>query len=226
MFSKNKKKDSNTYYLNSKTSNEACFYNINTDKNLSKICFDKNIYIKESHIYLQLLKKQETNSPMISTLMSTKSFNDIYEIIYITHDLISLRQYLLQHQTKMILILNEVYSFVSIFNKYDFIHGNLHIDNIFLSPKDYIYLEFSIIDLSSSSFSNKDSSLSLNYWDYYTLYLSLKIFIENNVKEATSHKYIEYIINIIKNYIGSEKKFNHVFTYYKQLYQTHHNLSI
>lgn len=131
--------DKDCYFLNSKC-NRECYCDRDKDNNIRRICFDKTIFNYETFIYLSLLKRNADITSMIS-------FNK-NDLVYITKDYISLRIFLLNNPNHISLIINEVFAFVNTFKKYNFIHGNLHIDNIFVDINNNY--KFHIIDLCNS----------------------------------------------------------------------------
>lgn len=131
--------DKDCYFLNSKC-NRECYCDKDKDNNIRRICFDKTIFNYETFIYLSLLKRNADITSMIS-------FNK-NDLVYITKDYISLRLFLLNNPNHTSLIINEVFAFINTFKKYNFIHGNLHIDNIFVDINNNY--KFHIIDLCNS----------------------------------------------------------------------------
>jgi len=217
--------DSSCYMINFKCK-QNCYCERNKD-GIKKICFDKDIYNHETSIYLDLLMKKANITPFISPLSDE-------EIIYITSDYISLREFLNNKKDKynkkdnkdIYIILNEVFCFVNTFQKYNFVHGNLHIDNIFIQHNAYVIKNIYIIDLSNSYFidhnrisncnykrtsfleeydtkenTNSNSFVNekiLKYWDFFSLYISLNLYFGNLYFGNLSKTYLH---NIISNYI-------------------------
>lgn len=139
--------DKDCYFLNSKC-NRECYCDKDKDNNIRRICFDKTIFNYETFIYLSLLKRNADITSMIS-------FNK-NDLLYITKDYISLRIFLLNNPNHTSLIINEVFAFINTFKKYNFIHGNLHIDNIFVDINNNY--KFHIIDLCNSYYNTTDCS--------------------------------------------------------------------
>ena len=183
--------------------NEKCLQNCicikDTDNNIIKKCFDQDLFYWETSIYLALVDKNFI--PMASPQFP--------KIIYHTHNMKSLRSILKSQSCNIKEILNEVFNFVNLFKKYNFIHGNLHIDNIFIDNNNNYY----IIDFTNSyyhfikggpnykrrSFINfQYNDHHINYLDFFTLYISLKLFFKDKIK------YIYYLENLIRNYIKNE----------------------
>jgi len=206
------------FYLNL-LCNQNCYCKIDEDNNIKRICFNDEIYNHEINIYLTLLKYKADISTMISIHKN--------EIIYITNNLISLRTFLLNNKSHISLIINETFAFINKFKHYHFIHGNLHIDNIYINIKNgytfhvidlcnsYIINEMNINNVNineNNSISYKRKSFidtfifysyledNLYYSDFLSLFISLKLFFE---KEKP--KYISYIQSVVCNYIGKYK---------------------
>ena len=147
---------------------------------------------------------------------------------YFTNDKVSFYNYLELFKPNFKFVLNEIFSFVSKFNKYNFLHGNLHIHNIFVNPDTFLNKgRFYAIDFSNSyiykqnvncqeykrisfigEYDNKDA-LFLTYWDYFTLYISLKMYFKNNTQT------LMYLENLILTYINPEMLYHFVKLYEK-----------
>jgi hypothetical protein len=210
------KHDTICYLLNFQCKQD-CYCDKDKNNNIRRIFFDKNIFSHESNVYLNLLTKNANITTNISIINN-------HELYYDTSNYINLRLYLTKHHKNLDLLINELFSFVNSFKKYNFIHGNLHIDNILLditsNKKDNIINNFYIIDLSNSYFiENKKinkcaykrtsfleeydlKSSILKYWDFLSLYTSLKLFFENHKTLINS---IEYIETVISTFIGHTK---------------------
>ena len=198
---KSKQIDQECRYINEKCLQE-CVCIKTKDNKITKEFFNNELFHWECNMYLALCERG------IIPLASTK----YPKIIYNTKDMLSLRSKLIDKNCNIKEILNEVFNFVNIFYKYRFVHGNLHIDNIFIDKNSYFY----IIDLTNSylikSSLNKpkykrrsfidnlddlDNKRYIEYIDFFTLYISLKSFL-------TSIKYIRYLDNLINNYIKQD----------------------
>lgn len=209
ILSENNKKslEKNCHYINNKCIQACSCYieNINTNcyndnNNIIRKFDDYDLYKWEIDIYLHLLNTK------IIPLINSKN----YEICYILNGYISLRNFLNEKENKkdekISLILNELYSFINTFKKHRFIHGNLHIDNIFIkqlrknTKGDKTIYDFKVIDYANSyiikkGFENKKFNKTsflgeynikekhhmLLYWDFFTTYVSLKTFFKNKV---------------------------------------------
>ena len=224
-FSKNMS-NKECFYLNL-LCNQDCYCKIDKDKNIKRICFNNDVYNHEIQIYLTLLKYKADISTMISIHKN--------EIVYITNNLISLRTFLINNKSHTSLIINETFAFINKFKQYNFIHGNLHIDNIYINIKnDYT---FHVIDLCNSYIMNEINEMNTNntnnnesnsssykrksFIDTFIFYSN----VENNLINTYFHhsdflslfislklffekenpKYISYIQSIICNYIGKYK---------------------
>ena len=201
---KSKQIDQECRYINEKCLQE-CVCIKTKDNNITKDFLNNELFYWECNIYLALCEKGFV--PLASTIYPTM-------MIYYTKDMISLRSKLIDKNCNIKEILNEVFNFANLFYKNNFIHGNLHIDNIFIDKCGSFY----IIDFTNSylikssfnkpkykrrSFINSIDSIDniekihVKYIDFFTLYISLKSFL-------TSIKYIRYIDNLINNYIKED----------------------
>jgi hypothetical protein len=194
--------DSECKYLTQLCHQECVFDKNNTD-NIVKHCRSKSIYEWETVVYLYLLDKK------ISTLVTG---GEHYQITYDTNDKVSLYTHLKNNKNNTKIILNELFGFVSKFRQYNFLHGNLHVHNIFIDPQRYT---FYVIDFSNSfllddthqktpnyqrssfigEMDNKITSMLFEYWDIFTLYVSVKLLLKDNLQG------INYLETIITNYI-------------------------
>lgn len=99
------------------------------------------------------------------------------KLSYIIDGKISLYNYLetCNHYGKIRVLSNELFAFVNNFKKYNFVHGNVHIANIFVNPKT---LKLYTIDFTHSRFLPKQGTLqtekSFIQQDLNSLYKSLK----------------------------------------------------
>ena len=147
-----------------------------------------------------------------------------------------LGDFLIKNPNHIHLIINEAFAFVNTFKKYNFIHGNLHIDNIYINIQDMY--QFFVIDLCNSYYSNSCSNSHSNnaidvtfkrksfidvnknilehdkfkdkycdFWDFICLFFSLNIYFENN------KNHLNYIKESVTNYINKDKV-NDILHYY------------
>lgn len=200
--------DPECYFINIQCKQD-CYCEKDKNGFIKKICFNKEIIDHESNIYLKLLK---SDICVLTTIINN-------EIIYTTTKLISLRTFLKKNPNHMSLIINEVFAFINSFKNYNFIHGNLHIDNIYIDiQKNY---KFYVLDFCNSFIKEKENdenqfihykrksylnlsnfkNLQIKYLDFISLYISLNLFYENHTKYI---KYIKYIQSIITIYIGQK----------------------
>ena len=194
--------DSECKFLN-KNNFKKCFYNKDTNNNIIK--YYKNQFDLECElvVYTYLLNK--------------KISNPIYQVkhkhlSYITNDKVSLYTYLTNKEKFKVnipFVLNELFSFVNTFKKYNFLHGNLHLHNIFIDPQNK---KFSVIDLTNAfileSSSDKIIMEFFEYWDFFSLYKSLKnqLFIKNSELENTILNYINF--NVFKKFTKFQQIYN------------------
>lgn len=165
--------------------------------NIIKKISNNKIYKNEIDIYLYLLDKN------ITLLSSSRNSSISY---HITNE-ISLYNYLKEsknnstYKSNIKIVLNELFCFVNKFKSYNFIHGNLHIHNIFLNPNIFsnknTFVQkqnFYVIDFNHSKIYKKDDIYKSN-WDFFTLYVSLKKNFKNDIK------HLIYLETLIVNYI-------------------------
>jgi len=187
--------------------------------NILRIFDVDELYKWEIQVYLKLL---DTN---ITPFISYNNNRICYELT----GYISLRTFLekKENQEKSSLIINELYSFINTFKKYNFIHGNLHIDNIFIKNDqcNKTNFDFKVIDYVNSyllnkkyenhkykkssfvgEYKKKENKYFMQYWDFFTIYVSLKLFLRNKYNELyTLQNIVEsYIPNNIFNNILNE----------------------
>lgn len=186
---------------------QKCIYDRDNSNNIIKVCDSRDIIEWETIVYLYLMDNKIT--PLISISNMTIEYN--------TNDKISLYQYITQNKKHLKLILNELLSFISKFRQHSFLHGNLHIHNIVVDVKKFPGL-FYVIDLGNSflhlskfqpsykrssflgEMHSKNDSILFEYWDFFTLYISLKPILDSH--------YFFYFENLIRSYI-KEDVLNH-----------------
>lgn len=194
--------DSECKFLN-KNNFRKYFYNKDNNNNIIK--YYKNQYDLECElvVYTYLLNKRISN-PICQVKHKRLS--------YITNDKISLYTYLTNQDKSKVnipLVLNELFSFVNTFKKYNFLHGNLHLHNIFIDPKNK---KFSVIDLTNAfileSSNDKIIMEFFEYWDFFSLYKSLKNqkCIKYNDLENTILNYINF--NVFKKFTKFQQIYN------------------
>lgn len=200
-----KKRDSECNYLTLMCF-QKCVYDKDDSQNIVKYCSFQDVFEWETVIYLYLLDKHISTSIHITGK----------HIKYDTHDKISLYQYINNDKISLKLLLNELFGFVCKFRDYNFLHGNLHVHNIFVNPDTFVRRgRFYVIDFSNSylfdkadrstpqyqrssflgEMDHKITSIFFEYWDFFTLYISLKLLLKNNLQNVV------YLDNLIQNYI-------------------------
>jgi len=239
------KVNSECYFLNCQCKQD-CYCDKDKNGNIRRLCLDINAYHHEINVYMTLLKKNANISTLISVENKKMKSN---ELIYFTKHYKSLRKLLSEinenknssskFKITFSLIINELFAYINTFKKYNFIHGNLHIDNIFIEIVDN-QLFFYVIDLCNSYFTDNDTEnvdsndyiikykikyktkyetkykrtsflneydakrYVLNYWDFFSIYISLSLSNEKN-----SVIDLKYVKTVIENYIG-EKMFDYM----------------
>jgi hypothetical protein len=207
-----KSNDSECFFLN-KYCLQQCYCEKDINLNITRYFIDRDIYDWEIEVYMKLLNKKITPEIKIE--------EDKY-LTYVVSDKISVYNYLLKNKKYTKFVLNELYSFVKKFNKYNFLHGNLHLHNIFIDPDKFLSKgRFYIIDFSNSyifktnrkgvtscpkynrtsfigEYDKKTSNEFYIYWDFFTLYISLKMFLKNDLENLV------YLENLIQNYMSDD----------------------
>lgn len=169
--------------------NKSIFYR-DSQNNIIKTFVNNFMYKNEIDIYLYLLDKN------ITLLSTPNKLSLCYNIKYE----ISLYSYLDNYKSNITFLLNELFCFINRFKSYKFVHGNLHLHNIFLNPKTFVQKgKFYVIDFSNSYIIQKKytkDKLFVYNWDFFSLYISLKNFFKNDIKNLI------YLENLILNYIN------------------------
>lgn len=233
IFKQISKGDNDCFFINCQC-NQDCYCD-KFNSNIRRLCFDPDICNHESYVYLTLLTKNSD----IPCLMSIKN----NEIIYHLKDHSSLRNYLWKNFDNITLIMNELFVFINRFKDYKYVHGNLHIDNIFVDNiNSYdMKIKFHVIDFCNSYIENdsikkckykRTSFLReyeikkeiLYYWDFCSIYISLSMFLNNpKITQIDTIKILEYIKSIIISYIGKERFENFIKDYEEYLNTEHYN---
>jgi hypothetical protein len=170
------------------------YFQENCDKNIVKHVPNKEYYDWECNIYTYLLKNQKF--PIAVPITPSKNC-----FIYQTNKLKPLIE-VLSTIKKRNLIINELFSFVINLRSINFVHGNLHIYNVFY---DREYSQFYLLNLTDSTilgYKEKPKFNQQNYsrlvqkndvlfHDLLTIYSSLKNFFKNDAKM------IKYLTEII-----------------------------
>lgn len=199
--------DDECRHLNNKCL-QPCICDRDKEKNIIKFFNSDDVYKWESNVYVSYLDKN------IFPLVTPKE----KQLTYIVKDMVSLRTYLESGRPNMSYTLNELFSYIRTFSSYKFLHGNLHIDNIFLSPKTFgKRANFFVIDYANSyvlkrhscpsykrtsfigEFESKIKHSNIIFWDFVTVYVSLKCYF----KDFPQH--VLLLENIVSTYVTPEK---------------------
>lgn len=208
-----KKKDSECFLLN-KYCLQKCYCERDINGNISKYFIDKDIFSWELQVYSKLMNKGIVSEITVEDTSAC--------LTYSVKDKISMYNYLQQNKNYTKVILNELYSFVKKFNRYNFLHGNLHLHNIFVNPETFLGKgEIYVIDFSNSylfetnrygvtsfpkynrtsfmgEYDKKTNNEIFIYWDFFTLYVSLKMFLKADLENLV------YLENLLQNYMSEE----------------------
>jgi hypothetical protein len=166
----------------------TCFYERDWyNNNIVKYYKNKDDFACEIILNEYLLKKKITTDFDIDIKNQTLS--------YILDDNICLYNYLenCNNYSTLRVLTNELFAFVNNFKKYHFIHGNLHIYNIFINPKT---LKLRIIDFTHTRLIQKHNYI--NDEDLYSLYKSL----HNYFTQKDDQKSISYLQLVALTYIA------------------------
>lgn len=190
---------------------QKCYCERDVNGNITKYFIDKDIFSWEMEIYSNLLNKK---------IIPDIKVEGESCLTYNVSDKISMYNYLIQNKSYTKVILNELYSFVKKFNRYNFLHGNLHLHNIFVNPDEFLSKgKIYIIDFSNSylfktnrkgvtsyprynrtsfmgEYDKKINNEFFIYWDFFTLYISLKMFFKADLE------HLVYLENLIQNYMS------------------------
>jgi hypothetical protein len=185
------------------------YFQENTDKNIVKHVPNKNYIHWECQMYKYLLKNQKTPISVPITISNNC-------VIYQINKLKTLTEILKNKKTKNF-ILNELFAFVFNLKNCNFVHGNLHIYNVFY---DHLYNQFYLLNLSDSNFIRKENleipnfnqqvfsrlveKNEMKYWDLLSIFSSLKIFFKNDIST------INYLTERISVYIPNDTLINYI----------------
>lgn len=205
------------------------YFQENTDKNIIKHVPNENYTQWECQMYQYLLKNQKFPISVPITI-SNNCF------IYQTNKLKPLCE-LLKNKKSKNFIINELFAFVFNLKNCNFVHGNLHIYNIFY---DELYNQFYLLNLTDSNFINNNNNLQkpnfnqqvfsslvekneIKYWDLLSVYSSLKIFFKNDtntIKYITERTSVYIPNNILINYIQEEEFMINAHRLFKKSFKT------
>jgi hypothetical protein len=210
-------------YLNKKCL-QRCF-SVKTDKNnIIKYCEDEDIIKWESDIYLSFIGEE-----IFPDINITKKY-----IEYQVDGLCSFRTFLINNTKQNLfskeltlnidILLNELFSYIKNIKRCGLIHGNLHIDNLFLkNTKEHN--SFFTIDFTNSYNKSKrkscpeprykrtsfigeyENKVEFDYWDFFTLYISLKYFFINNKYNS---KYILVLDKLLHENVDEKIHCNYI----------------
>lgn len=164
------------------------FYEKNwNNNNIVKYYKDENNFATEIILHQYLSNKKIT--------IDFKFNLQNKQLIYILDDKISLYNYLetCNDYSMLRVLSNELFAFVTKFKKYNFVHGNVHIANIFVNPKT---LKLYIIDFTHSRFLQKKGQNSSVQQDLNSLYKSLKKYFT----QKRDNKSLLYLNSLFLNY--------------------------
>lgn len=164
--------------------------------NLYRYYKNPELFIHECAIYMQLIEY----SPLVNP--------GIQKINYHIKSMKSFRDFILKTSCKKIpFVINDVLNFILTFQNKSFVHGNLHVDNLFVHKKKH---KFYIVDFVNAyhksvpvprtfkrssylgEFQLKEHFNLLQYWDIFTFYLSLKSLLLDEV-EVIDKYFFSYI---------------------------------
>ncbi len=214
-----KKQDIESKFLNLTCIN-PCIFIKDYNNNIIKYQTCHELFKWESLVYIEFVDKQIF--PLIDLDLSKN------QIVYMTNNLVSLRSFLEKKSNnnlvKINLLINELFCFINKCKNNNFIHGNLQIDNIYLDIKDYT--KFYLIDYTNSfilnnskspnfkrssfisEYETKNNDKYFSYWDFFTIYVSLKNYFYCNkdillILEKNIDSYINFHIlsKMITKYI-------------------------
>jgi hypothetical protein len=164
---------------------------IDSNGNISKRYIEEASFWWESKVYVSLVDHD------IFALMTAGDM----KMTYFVGGMTPLRVYLKEHSDRYMIILYELFQFMNGLMKLQFVHGNMHIDNIYVSLEKGLY-NFKLIDLSNAyipeqqpgrpfyrssflgEFDAKESHVCFGYWDFFTLVTSLKCEYANDVTKT------------------------------------------
>lgn len=175
---------------------------VDDNGNILKRYVEETSFWWESKVYVSLV---ETD---IFPLMTATSMN----MTYYVHEMRSLRTILKEDSGRFMIILYELFNFVKKLTEMNFLHGNLHIDNIYVRIDRGHYI-FKLVDLSNAyvhdmepespfyrssflgEFNCKETHEHFSYWDFFTLMTSLKCeYVNDQVKCMAIDKIMSLVI--------------------------------
>lgn len=179
------------------------YFQLNSDGNIVKHVPNNDYFEWECNMYKYLLKNQKL--PISLPITPSKDC-----FIYQTNTMKPLIE-ILSDKKKKNFILNELFSYVFNFRHCNFVHGNLHIYNIFYDNQTK---QFYCLDLSDSNFIENNININPNYKQHFysrlvekqskyycdllSIFSSLKIYFKNDQKT------IDYITERILVFIPKD----------------------
>lgn len=177
---------------------------VDDNGNILKRYVEESSFWWESKVYVSLVERD------IFPLMTASSMN----MTYYVSGMRSLRAILKEDSARYMIILYELFNFVKKFADMNFVHGNLHIDNIYVQFDRGHYI-FKLVDLSNAyvddlepespfyrssflgEFDCKETHEHFSYWDFFTLITSLKCeYIQDQVKYMAIDKIVSLVIKL------------------------------
>lgn len=145
------KKDRECELIN-RNCKDSCFCVRDTDGNIFKFFLSDESYKWETQVYLYLVDKGLV--PLASPGKSG------LQLTYYTSGMLSLRTFIEGNTFfNLSYLFNELFRFVNRFRKYNFIHGNLTVDTIFIKLVG-TDIHFYLVDLSHAILENSKSNNS------------------------------------------------------------------
>lgn len=219
---KTEKRDDECNELNLRCK-QPCVYGRNKDSSIFKVCILHEMWEWETEVYLRLL----------DTGLFPANDAQTNVMVYGTKNMVSVKTYLMSHKNgNTTLFFNELFSFVNTFKAKGFVHGNLHMGNIFVK-KRLKGLQFAVIDYANSyllsrgigegldtqlkrntypkydrtsymgEYNNKLTDPNFIYWDLLTLYVSLKTHLSNQASRCANE--LAILDKIMSIYIQRSK---------------------
>lgn len=187
---------------------QISFCEKDAEQNICKFYTSDDVFNWEVKVYFTLKK--------FSIFPELKPGN--LQVTYKTNNMMSLRNYIQTTQNMNFShLFHELFSFINSFKSLQFVHGNLHVDNVFVSNE---CLKFYIIDYANAyifntntkspkhkrtsyigEYDNKLQDFDFVYWDFFTMYVSLRRI--NSI--CDNNKVLQNLNDVVKTYIKSEK---------------------
>lgn len=171
------------------------------------------IFHHECAIYMQILDYSPLMNP------------GIQKINYYVENMQTFRNHISKIPSKEIpFVINDVFNYILTWQSKSFVHGNLHVDNLFIHKKKH---KFYILDFVNAyhkavpepksyirssflgEFNMKEQLNLLQYWDIFTFYLSLKSLLTNKV-EIIDKYFFSYIPTSSFQQLSSFYEYNNI----------------